>query len=200
MSATSEHYVLSENEAEPIWFLGTLATVKAATTQTGGALSVVEFTHPSGFAVPRHIHHTTDEAFYILEGAMRGFCGDQTWHATPGSFVWLQRGIPHGYAVDGDASVLGDHPACRLRALRRGGGRASTGADLAPARGAGRREAECCGRQGRDRTLRPTRAVGGGRSHPLRVGDRHREVERLVGASRAYSPECVETRVLGSPR
>ena len=33
MSATSEHYVLSENEAEAIWFLGTLATVKAAATR-----------------------------------------------------------------------------------------------------------------------------------------------------------------------
>src|SRR5215210_160234 len=94
MSATSEHYVIAENEAEAIWFLGTLATVKAAATQTGGALSIVEFTHPPGFAVPPHIHHTTDEGFYVLEGAMRGSCGDQTWHAESGSFVWLPRGIP----------------------------------------------------------------------------------------------------------
>ena len=63
---------------------------------------MVEFTHPPGFATPRHVHHAEDEAFYVLEGAMRGFCGDRRWHATPGSFVWLPRGIPHGYAVDGD--------------------------------------------------------------------------------------------------
>src|ERR671915_2043889 len=105
MSTTSEHYVIAENEAEAIWFLGTLATVKAASTQTGGALSVVEFTHPPGFAVPPHIHHTTDEGFYVLEGAMRGLCGDQTWQATPGSFVWLPRGIPHSYAVDGEETL-----------------------------------------------------------------------------------------------
>ena len=105
MSATSEHYVIAENEAEAIWFLGTLATVKAAATQTGGALSIVEFTHPPGFAVPPHIHHTTDEGFYVLEGAMRGSCGDQTWQAASGSFVWLPRGIPHSYAVDGDETL-----------------------------------------------------------------------------------------------
>src|SRR5918997_2253887 len=68
-----------------------------------------------------------------------------------------------------DASVLGDHPARWLRALRRGGGRAGAGADLAPAWGAGHREAECCGRQGWYRTPGPTGAVaGGGRSRPKR--------------------------------
>ena len=76
MSATSEHYVIAENEAEAIWFLGTLATVKAAATQTGGALSVVDFTHPPRFAVPPDIHHTTGEGFYGLEGGMRGSCAD----------------------------------------------------------------------------------------------------------------------------
>ena len=65
----------------------------------------MEFTHPPGFSVPPHIHHTTDEGFYILEGAMRGSCGDQTWQATSGSFVWLPRGIPHSYAVDGDETL-----------------------------------------------------------------------------------------------
>ena len=105
MSATSEHYVLAEDEAEAIWFLGTLATVKAAGARTGGALSVVEFTHPPGFATPRHVHHVEDEAFYILQGAMRGFSGDRSWRATPGSFVWLPRGIPHGFAVDGDETL-----------------------------------------------------------------------------------------------
>lgn len=70
-----------------------------------GALSVVEFTHPPGFAVPAHVHHEADEAFYILEGAMRGFCGDQSWYATPGSLVWLPRSVPYGYAVDGDETL-----------------------------------------------------------------------------------------------
>jgi quercetin dioxygenase-like cupin family protein len=105
MTADSEHYVLAEDEAEAIWFLGTLATVKASADRTGGALSVVEFTHPPGFATPPHVHRATDEGFYVLEGAMRGSCGDRTWHATPGSFVWLPRGVPHSYAVDGEETL-----------------------------------------------------------------------------------------------
>ncbi len=102
MLLTSEHYTLAANEAEAIWFLGTLATIKADGARTGGALGLVEFTHPPGFATPRHVHHTADEAFYVLAGAMRGYCGDRAWRATRGSFIWLPRGVPHGYAVDGD--------------------------------------------------------------------------------------------------
>jgi mannose-6-phosphate isomerase-like protein (cupin superfamily) len=105
MTDASEHYVITGGEAEAIWFLGTLATVKASADRTGGALSVVEFTHPPGFATPPHVHHATDEGFYVLEGAMRGSCGDRTWHATSGSFVWLPRGVPHSYAVDGEETL-----------------------------------------------------------------------------------------------
>jgi mannose-6-phosphate isomerase-like protein (cupin superfamily) len=87
--------------AEAIWFLGCLALIKGANDRTGGALATVEFLHPPGFATPLHVHHTADEAFYVLSGSMRGICGDREWRASTGTFVWLPRGIPHGYAVDG---------------------------------------------------------------------------------------------------
>ena len=105
MSATSQHghYVVTSEDAEPIWFSGCLALIKASTESTGGILGLVEFVHPAGFATPPHVHHAEDEAFYVLEGAMNGFCGDDEWRAEAGDFVWLPRGIPHGYAVDGDA-------------------------------------------------------------------------------------------------
>lgn len=105
MGSGSEHYVLADDDAEAIWFLGTLATIKGIGAQTGESLALVEFTHPLGFATPRHVHHTADEAFYVLAGAMRGYCGDEPWQATTGSFVWLPRGIPHSYAVDGEETL-----------------------------------------------------------------------------------------------
>ncbi len=105
MAAASEHYALGEAEAEAIWFIGTLATLKGLGDKTGGALALVELTHPPGFATPRHVHHAADEGFYVLEGAVRGFCGERRWRATRGAFVWLPRGIPHGYAVDGDETL-----------------------------------------------------------------------------------------------
>lgn len=105
MSQKSEHYVASVQDTEAVWFIGCLATIPASGAQTGGKVAVVEFTHPAGFATPQHMHNNEDEAFYVLEGAMRGYCGEHTWHATRGSFVWLPRGIPHGYAVEGEETL-----------------------------------------------------------------------------------------------
>lgn len=105
MIGTSEHYTFAAGEGEAIWFLGTLATIKASSALTGGVMSMVEFLHPPGFSTPLHVHQYEDEAFYILEGAIRGINGDHPWFADAGSFVWLPRGIPHGYAVVGDVPV-----------------------------------------------------------------------------------------------
>ena len=99
MSLTSSHFAIAEDEAEAFWFLGNLATLKARGEQTGGALAVVEFVAPPGFATPRHVHHDEDEAFYVLEGSLAGFCGDTKWEAVVGSFVWLPKDVPHGYAT-----------------------------------------------------------------------------------------------------
>lgn len=105
MTATSDHYVLPDDDAEAIWFLGCLALIKGVSSRTGGAVATVEFLHPTGFATVLHVHHTADEAFYVLSGTVRGVCGNQEWSATTGAFVWLPRGVPHGYAVDGDEPV-----------------------------------------------------------------------------------------------
>mgnify|MGYP001392207709 CR=1 FL=1 len=101
----SEHFMIERSDAESIWFLGTLALIRASGSQTGTSIGMVEFTHPAGFATPLHVHHSEDEAFYVLEGAMRGVCGDREWHAEPGAFVWLPRNVPHGYRVDGDETL-----------------------------------------------------------------------------------------------
>lgn len=105
MPSPADHYALAEDDAEAIWFLGTLALIKGVGSQTGDALATVEFTHPPGFATPLHIHHLADEAFYVLAGRMQGVCGDREWRAATGSFVWLPRGVPHGYVVDGDETL-----------------------------------------------------------------------------------------------
>jgi hypothetical protein len=65
----------------------------------------VEFIHPPDFATALHVHHTADEAFYVLAGSLRGVCGDREWQATTGAFVWLPLGIPHGYAAVGNETL-----------------------------------------------------------------------------------------------
>jgi quercetin dioxygenase-like cupin family protein len=100
MQASKEGWVSSDRPDDDHWFLGTLATVKASTAGTLGVLAAVEFLHPTGYATPRHIHHVADEAFYVLSGFLHGFCGERSWEAGAGAFVWLPKGVPHGYSVD----------------------------------------------------------------------------------------------------
>ena len=108
MPLPSGHYTLAAGEGDAFWIVGDLMTMKAGRVQTGNAFAVGEFMSRPGSGPPPHIHHVEDEAFYVLEGALAGFCGDQQWHASPGSFVWLPRGIVHGFTVASDtpAKVL----------------------------------------------------------------------------------------------
>ena len=46
---------------------------------------------------PPHIHHNDDEAWYVLEGALRVRMGDKEIEARAGSGVLVPRGTPHTY-------------------------------------------------------------------------------------------------------
>ena len=105
MSDGHDPYVLTREEGTPVWFLGTLMTLKATGETTSQGFALIEQVLPAGFAPPPHIHHTEDEAFYILEGTITFTCGDRTFNATPGSFVYLPRGIVHGFKVEGEKPV-----------------------------------------------------------------------------------------------
>ena len=102
MSQGNKPYMLARGEGKPVWFTGTLITFKAEAENTANGFGLLEFLLPAGFAPPPHIHHMEDEAFYILEGTLTVTCGDQTFTASPGSFVYQPRGIAHGFQVEGD--------------------------------------------------------------------------------------------------
>lgn len=95
-------YRYSADEGEAYWFLGNLATVKAAGRHTGGRLTVVEFLNPAGFAPPLHRHTVEDEAFYVLAGTARFTCEDVVLDAGPGDFVLLPVGRAHTFVVGPD--------------------------------------------------------------------------------------------------
>ncbi len=105
MAEVNEFHVVTADSADAVWFVGCLGTMVAQGAQTGGRLSIVEFTHPTGFATPQHVHNREDEGFYVLDGEMTGFCGDEEFHASRGSFVWLPSGVPHGYSSYGEATL-----------------------------------------------------------------------------------------------
>ena len=86
--------LLRPDEGDAVWFLGSLATVKATGADTGGRATVVEFLNPPGFAPPLHRHLHEDEMFLVLEGEARFLCGGEDLAAGPGDFVHLPAGLP----------------------------------------------------------------------------------------------------------
>ena len=59
-----------------------------------------------GQGCPLHVHHFEDEGFYILEGEMTFYVGDQTIKARPGSFLFGPKEVPHAFTVDSGSGRL----------------------------------------------------------------------------------------------
>ena len=80
-------------------------TLKAREVREGGGAAVLECVTKKGEEPADHVHPTEDEMFYILEGAIRFRCGNETFELEKGGFVFLPRGIKHGYTILSDGPV-----------------------------------------------------------------------------------------------
>ena len=94
--------VRGAGEGEALWFLGILATIKAAAEATAGRVAVIEHLAPRGSGSPLHVHHHEDEWFYVTEGELAVWAGGQVVTAAAGSFVYAPRDIPHTFTVSSE--------------------------------------------------------------------------------------------------
>jgi quercetin dioxygenase-like cupin family protein len=101
-------FVLEPHEGPAYQFHGATVVIKASGEQTLGQLGVMESAYPQGLVVPGHVHSGEDEMFYLLSGELTGFCEDDSWMATAGSFVFVPRDRRHGFTVSsaGPATAL----------------------------------------------------------------------------------------------
>jgi len=105
--ATSRIFALGPGEGEALWGDGLLATIKATKKQTDGRCTLVEILAPDGYGSGLHVHHREDEGFWIFEGELTFYVGDQTITARPGSFLFGPKDVPHAFTVDsGPARLL----------------------------------------------------------------------------------------------
>ncbi len=87
--------------AEDALFAAPLAGSLIASSNA--SLVLAEWTDPGGghdpprFIAPLHLHHDDDEAWYVLEGALRVRVGDRDVEVPAGGAVLVPRGTPHTY-------------------------------------------------------------------------------------------------------
>ena len=105
--AASRAFGLERGEGNARWWGGGLATIKATGNDTGDHYSIIEVLEPQGAQAPLHLHRREDEGFWILEGEMTFYVGEETIKAHPGSFLLGPKDIPHAFRVDsGPAKLL----------------------------------------------------------------------------------------------
>jgi mannose-6-phosphate isomerase-like protein (cupin superfamily) len=80
-------------------YAGGTVSILLSAADTGGEFSVWEAVQKPGGEPPLHLHHTTDETFFLLEGKMRFMVGDTIIDASAGNIVFAPRGVPHSFRI-----------------------------------------------------------------------------------------------------
>lgn len=99
--------VRESGEGEQRWFCGGgRITWKATADETGGVFLLFEDEMDVGKVTPLHLHPSTDETFYLLEGEiLLDIDGVQRPLHTGGVAV-IPRGVPHAFMVTAPVRML----------------------------------------------------------------------------------------------
>ncbi len=95
-------FLVGPDEGEGVWFADSLVSYKVTGDETHGQLALAEVRAPRGSGSPVHTHRLEDEAWYVLEGELTFWLGEESHSATTGDFVFGPRGIHHGFRVDSE--------------------------------------------------------------------------------------------------
>lgn len=96
-------YVHHRGEAERRWLGGTFTDFLADGEDTAGAFALVDEQAKRGETVPLHRHADDMESFYVLEGEITLFIGDEPGvRSGAGSFAHIPGGVVHGFRVESD--------------------------------------------------------------------------------------------------
>jgi quercetin dioxygenase-like cupin family protein len=82
-----------------IWFLRNRVHIHISGRQTDGAFALLEAAGPAGDHTPLHVHHDDDEGFYVLEGELHLWVGDEHHVVRAGESILAPRGVPHTVLV-----------------------------------------------------------------------------------------------------
>jgi 2-polyprenyl-6-methoxyphenol hydroxylase-like FAD-dependent oxidoreductase/quercetin dioxygenase-like cupin family protein len=104
-----EAIALPPGGGKTLQVLGNPWIIKAATDQTGGTIAALEGSFQPGSGAPAHLHHSHEETFYVLSGEFLFRLDSQSQVVSAGTFVFVPRGIPHGFENVGTSpgTILG---------------------------------------------------------------------------------------------
>ena len=105
MERTTDAYLYQSGEAELRWMGDTSTYFLATGESTGGTFALVDERARRGMSVPLHLHRDDMESFYVLEGEITLYIGDQPGvRASAGSFAHVPGGTVHGFRVESETA------------------------------------------------------------------------------------------------
>ena len=81
------------------WYMGNVMTFLVNSEQTDGAFSMTEYMSKPGNEPPAHVHNREDEFFYVLEGRIDAYVGNEVLSAGQNEGVYLPKFIPHTFTI-----------------------------------------------------------------------------------------------------
>jgi quercetin dioxygenase-like cupin family protein len=91
--------ILSPEAQQAVWFLGSLARIRASGNDTAGRLALLEHHAERGYGSPVHRHLADEETFFVLDGELRVEVAGQAHAAGAGAVAFLPRQLPHAFVV-----------------------------------------------------------------------------------------------------
>ena len=82
-----------------LWYMGGFMTIHADSQDTNGQFALIEFSGSPGGEPPVHVHTNEDELFYVLEGKLKVYRGEEELILEPGEAGFLPRNVPHTFKV-----------------------------------------------------------------------------------------------------
>jgi len=105
MADATVPYLYQPGESERRWMGRTSTHFLATGDQTGGVFSLVDEQATRGESVPLHRHRDDMESFYVLEGELTLYVGDQPGvRAAAGSFAHIPGGTVHGFRIESETA------------------------------------------------------------------------------------------------
>jgi quercetin dioxygenase-like cupin family protein len=88
---------------EEVQFLDNRARIHATSAGTGD-YALIESVAPAGSQPPLHVHRDEGEGFFVIEGELTLWVGDDTHVLGPGEFRFAPPGIPHTLRTGDDGA------------------------------------------------------------------------------------------------
>jgi quercetin dioxygenase-like cupin family protein len=97
MSPTHPELFRQPGDGRTVGVVGDVYRFLATGEETGGKYAMIDAIVPPGGGPPPHIHSREEEAFYVLEGELAIYIGDERRVARAGTFANMPIGSLHSF-------------------------------------------------------------------------------------------------------